>query len=287
MAVIPDGLRLALDPDPTSTLRPTLAAGIHAFHAATVPGEAQRFGLRLLDGSDRLVAGLSGAMLWGWLFIEALWVDAPHRGSGAGRCLLLAAERHAAAAGCQAAWLDTFQVRGFYEAMGYTVFGTLEHYPAGQTRSFLRKALRPDPDCPATGIAQHSVTTNRGTAMASDLQDLEQALQTYFDGLYEGDTAKLGAVFHDVAHLFSVTDGKLNDLPKAEWFAAVRGRKTPQSQDLPRRDWIVQIDRSGPDTAFAKVQCQIPPRYFTDYLTFVRLAEGWRIVSKTFHTDTH
>jgi 2-(1,2-epoxy-1,2-dihydrophenyl)acetyl-CoA isomerase len=40
-------------------------------------------------------------------------------------------------------------------------------------------------------------------------------------------------------------------------------------------------------TAFAKVQCQIPPRYFTDYLTFVKLTEGWRIVSKTFHTETH
>ena len=38
--------------------------------------------------------------------------------------------------------------------------------------------------------------------MPSDLNDLEQALQTYFDGLYEGDTAKLGRVFHDVAHLF-------------------------------------------------------------------------------------
>ncbi len=123
--------------------------------------------------------------------------------------------------------------------------------------------------------------------MASDLTDIEDALQTYFDGLYEGDTDKLGRVFHDVAHLFSVTDGTLNDLPRAAWFEAVRNRKSAQSQDLPRRDWIVQIDRSGPTTAFAKVQCQIPPRYFTDYLSFVKLAEGWKIVSKTFHTDTH
>ena len=44
---------------------------------------------------------------------------------------------------------------------------------------------------------------------------------------------------------------------------------------------------SSPTTAFAKVQCQIPPRYFTDYLTFVKLADGWKIVSKTFHTLTH
>jgi hypothetical protein len=123
--------------------------------------------------------------------------------------------------------------------------------------------------------------------MASDLNDLERALQTYFDGLYEGDTKKLGSVFHDVAHLFSATDGKLADMSREQWFDMVRSRKSAQSQDLPRRDWVVQIDRSGPNTAFAKVHCQIPPRYFTDYLSFVKLADGWRIVSKTFHTDTH
>ena len=123
--------------------------------------------------------------------------------------------------------------------------------------------------------------------MPSDLTDLEQAIQTYFDGLYEGDAAKLGSVFHDVAHLFSVNDGKLSDLPREQWFEWVRSRKSAASQDLQREDFIVQIDRSSPNTAFAKVQCQIPPRYFTDYLTFVKLADGWKIVSKTFHTLTH
>jgi len=123
--------------------------------------------------------------------------------------------------------------------------------------------------------------------MPSDLTDLEQAVQTYFDGLYEGDTDKLGRVFHEVAHLFSVTDGKLDDMSRQQWFDMVRGRQSAQSRDLPRRDWVVQIDRSSLTTAFAKVHCQIPPRYFTDYLTLVKLADGWRIVSKTFHTETH
>ena len=121
--------------------------------------------------------------------------------------------------------------------------------------------------------------------MASDLNDLETAIQTYFDGLYEGDTAKLGSVFHEVSHLFSVTDGKLDDLPRTQWFEMVKGRPSAIGRDLPRRDWVVHIDRSSPTTAFVKVNCQIPPRYFTDYLTFVKLADGWKIVSKTFHAD--
>lgn len=123
--------------------------------------------------------------------------------------------------------------------------------------------------------------------MASDLEQIEQVLQTYFDGMYEGDTDKLGRAFHDVAHLFGVADGKLTDWSREYWFDLVRGRKSPQAQDLQRRDWVVQIDRSGPTTAFAKVQCQSPPRYFTDYLTLVKLADGWKIVSKTYHTETH
>ena len=64
--------------------------------------------------------------------------------------------------------------------------------------------------------------------MASDLNDLEQALQPYFDGLYEGDTAKLGRVFHDVAHLFNVTDGKLGDMSREQWFEMVRRRSVAE-----------------------------------------------------------
>jgi hypothetical protein len=122
--------------------------------------------------------------------------------------------------------------------------------------------------------------------MPSDLAQIEAALQTYFDGLYEGDPAKLGAVFHDASHLFSVTDGKLADLPREKWFEMVRSRASGAAQKLERKDWIVHIDQSGPTTAFAKVQCQLPPRYFVDYLTFTKLADGWKIVSKTFHVDT-
>jgi hypothetical protein len=53
---------------------------------------------------------------------------------------------------------------------------------------------------------------------------LTQALQTYFDGLYGGDTRKLAADFHDQSHLFSVTDGKLDDMRRALWFEMVRNR---------------------------------------------------------------
>ena len=120
--------------------------------------------------------------------------------------------------------------------------------------------------------------------MPKDIQSIETAIQTYFDGLYEGDVAKLGSVFHDVSHLYSLgPDGAVQDLPRTQWLDAVKTRPSSKSKNLARADRIVSIDMSGPETAFVKVDCQIPPRYFTDYLTLLKLKDGnWRIVSKTF-----
>jgi GNAT superfamily N-acetyltransferase len=63
------------------------------------------------------------------------------RGRGVGRDLMAAAERHALEAGCRAVWLDTFQAHDFYLGLGYEAFGVLDDYPAGQQRTFMRKAL--------------------------------------------------------------------------------------------------------------------------------------------------
>jgi hypothetical protein len=81
-------------------------------------------------------------------------------------------------------------------------------------------------------------------------------------------------------------DGKAADFPRADWFKMVEDRKSAKASGSERRDRIVSIDFSGPGTAFAKVECQIPPRYFTDYLTLVKADGRWQVISKTFHTVT-
>ena len=40
---------------------------------------------------------------------------------------------------------------------------------------------------------------------------------------------------------------------------------------------------AGPVTAFAKVECAIPPKHFTDFLTLVKFEGRWQIVAKVFH----
>lgn len=121
--------------------------------------------------------------------------------------------------------------------------------------------------------------------MAGDVAAVEKVIWTYLDGLYEGDTEKLGAAFHDVSHLYSMHEGGVADLPRAQWFDMVKSRPSAKSKGLPRADRIVSIDFSGPETAFVKVECALHPRYFTDYLTLLKLKDGWKVVSKTFRTD--
>jgi hypothetical protein len=63
---------------------------------------------------------------------------------------MLKAESEAVNRGCASSWLDTFsfQARGFYEKLGYRVFGELCDNPPGHTRFFLKKSLSPSAQSP-------------------------------------------------------------------------------------------------------------------------------------------
>lgn len=123
--------------------------------------------------------------------------------------------------------------------------------------------------------------------MDKDLAEISGVLQTYFDGLYEADVGKLASAFHPGAHLYHINaDGRAVIRSRAEWLKQWEGRPSARSKGSERRDRIVSIDFSGPVTAFAKVECQLPPSYFVDYLTLVREDGQWRVVSKVFHTES-
>jgi hypothetical protein len=121
--------------------------------------------------------------------------------------------------------------------------------------------------------------------MTDERAAIESAVKTYLDGLFEGDAEKLASVFHPASALTSEQNGVLTLLPRDEWLAIVRGRASAKSQGLERRDEILQIDQSSPTTAFVKVKCQLPPRYFTDYLCFVKTGGKWQVAQKIFATE--
>ena len=89
------------------------------------------------------MGGIYGEIYWGWLNVLALWVTPQMRHQGIGTKLLSHAEAEALAKGCEGAYLDTFTFQNvaLYTRAGYEIFGTLEHFPKGHSRHFLRKHL--------------------------------------------------------------------------------------------------------------------------------------------------
>lgn len=97
----------------------------------------------MLTGDAGFVGGLIGRMAYDWAVIELLYVPTDMRGTGAGQSLVARAEELARDRGCVGIWLDSFGFRapGFYQKLGYEVFGELPENPRGQSRFFLRKLL--------------------------------------------------------------------------------------------------------------------------------------------------
>ena len=115
-------------------------------------------------------------------------------------------------------------------------------------------------------------------------------LQTYFDGLHHSDTGRLRQVFHPLAHYVTATEGATEgsgplQLTMDEYFPMVAARPSPASRGEPRHDRIVSLEFAGPVTAFARVECAIGPKFFTDFLTLIVVDGRWQIIAKVFQID--
>jgi GNAT superfamily N-acetyltransferase len=128
---------------PDEALRRAIQAPLSAYNDARGgPSGQQTLAFAVRNGDGAVCGGLWGHTAYGWLYTQLLAVPDGARGQGLGRALMLAAETEARQRGCAQAWVDTiFGARGFYERLGYTVFGELADHPPGFTRSFLKKAL--------------------------------------------------------------------------------------------------------------------------------------------------
>jgi GNAT superfamily N-acetyltransferase len=98
-----------------------------------------------LNTGGSLVGGVVGRThtIRLWLEVRLVWVDESYRRQGIGHQLMMRAEQEARQRGCQYARVATsqYQAPGFYAEMGYTVYGTLEHCPPGETVSYFWKPL--------------------------------------------------------------------------------------------------------------------------------------------------
>ena len=118
--------------------------GLTAFNRAAYPDPAAApLTLSIENSAGELIAGLTGRNAYGWMRVDALWVNENQRGLGIGAKLMAYAERVARERGCHGIHLDThgFQAPNFYEKLGYEAFGKLERYPAEHAHVYYQKLL--------------------------------------------------------------------------------------------------------------------------------------------------
>ena len=134
--------RIAVENEPSDELRIRLLDQLGRFNAANgFPPDARTVAVVVRDGADEVIGGLWGKTVYDWLFVEYLILDEALRGRELGARLMRAAEELAIDRGCVGAWLTTFtfQARGFYEKLGYSVFAELDNCPGENVRLFMRK----------------------------------------------------------------------------------------------------------------------------------------------------
>jgi GNAT superfamily N-acetyltransferase len=138
--------KMTLTDAPTPEMRKAIVEPLIEFnHSRIGKPETYRSLVILLSHpeSDEVMGGLYGSTAFSHLWIDLLFVPESMRRIGIGRKLMSQAEAEATRRGCSAAVLDTFsfQARGFYERLGYSVFGILNDCPPGHSRFYLTKPL--------------------------------------------------------------------------------------------------------------------------------------------------
>ena len=138
-------LTFTLQPEPAPEERNRIIDPLAAYNESQAgPRNKKESAFSVHSETGEFVGGLLGFTHWNHFFVSAVFVDEKFRREGIGRELLQRAEALALQQGCDTIYLDTFdfQAPGFYEKLGFRVFGKLEDYPAGHQRFYLVKQIR-------------------------------------------------------------------------------------------------------------------------------------------------
>jgi hypothetical protein len=102
-----------------------------------------------------------------------------------------------------------------------------------------------------------------------DIKIIEGVIQSYLDGLYESDAGKIASV---------LSNQRANQRHN-------RRRTGYHAPSLPRHDHVLTIDLISPTMAYVKLNCAIPPRFFTDQLSLLKIDGRWQVAQKVFMTE--
>jgi hypothetical protein len=134
----------------------------------------------------------------------------------------------------------------------------------------------------AAGYGLGGEPASSAAPMTDDEQGIRQAVQYYFDGGRDADSAAMGKAFAQaVAHMMYVRDSQLINVPIPEFLARIHDQRTPGFRPDSNRRRVVAVDYAG-SSGMAKLETITPQFVVVDYMALLKVGGRWTIVNKVF-----
>lgn len=119
----------------------------------------------------------------------------------------------------------------------------------------------------------------------NDRNNIEHLIILYFEGIFNGDTEKLEACFHENAHLYGDIKGADYLKNIEDYLTGVEERQSPKDLQESFKMKILGIEILG-KIAVAKLHVPMLGYNYFDYLSLSKVDSNWKIVNKLFtHLD--
>lgn len=132
----------------------------------------------------------------------------------------------------------------------------------------------------------HPIIKYKGEKMSEDKNKISEAIQLYFDSMYESSEEKVRQVFHKDAKITGYMQGSLME-QSVDSFAKFVASQTPSAAEKNEEKLLetLSLEIAG-STAVARVRDGYIGMVFQDTLSFLKIGDDWVIYNKLFHVES-
>ena len=132
----------------------------------------------------------------------------------------------------------------------------------------------------------HLIINYKGETMSEDKNKISEAIQLYFDSMYESSEEKVRQVFHKDAKITGYMQGSLME-QSVDSFAKFVASQAPSAAEKNEEKLLetLSLEVVG-STAVAKVRDGYLGMVFQDTLSFLKIGDDWVIYNKLFHVES-
>ena len=132
----------------------------------------------------------------------------------------------------------------------------------------------------------HLTIKYKGEIMSEDKNKISEAIQLYFDSMYESSEEKVRQVFHKDAKITGYMQGSLME-QSVDSFAKFVASQTPSAAEKNEEKLLetLSLEIAG-STAVARVRDGYIGMVFQDTLSFLKINDDWVIYNKLFHVES-